>query len=169
MEQFKDSPNCPVFLTPQPGDRTGLSIVRRALLLGADSVIIDQLSHMESPLGSRALKRNDQVGEIMRDLKTQIMGPEPLPCLLAHQIKREGHAAARKSGHYVLEDMGESSETERNADMIFTAYQSDDARVTQTALFQQQKFRRGSVKNWEVRWRLDVGDIRVKRELTDEN
>lgn len=169
MQQFKDSPHCPIFLMPQPGERTGLSLVRRALLLGADSLIIDQLSHMEPPMGTRSAKRHERFAETIMDLKQQLIGHEPLPCLLAHQIKREGHTVARKTGHYVMEDLAESSEAERSADMVFSVYQSNDAGIAQTALMQMLKFRRGKLKNWEMWWRLSTGDIRVQRELTDED
>jgi hypothetical protein len=69
-----------------------------------------------------------------------------------------------------MQDLAESSETERSADFVFTVHQSDDARASNLAVLQTLKFRRGRPdRNWELRWRLDVGDIRVKRELTDES
>lgn len=169
LEELKDSEHRPIVLMPEKGHRTVQSMVRKAIVLGADSLIVDQLSHVEMDPKSRAIKRNDQVAEIMRDFAVAINdGHDQLPLLLLHQINREGKKESNRTGKYTMEHLGDSSEVERSASFVFTAYQSADARAVQQATFQTLKARRVPPKDWLVHWRLGIGDLRVIRELGDE-
>lgn len=165
IERFKESPCSPIVIMPQPGERDPVSLVRKARLLGADSMIIDQLSHMEKMPGSTVRERNQIVAEIARGLSIEIQGREALPCMLLHQIKREGDKEAQKTGHYVMTDMAETSEVERAATFVFAIYQSMAMKAGQRANLQELKARRGTLKDWELNWRLETGDIRVLREV----
>lgn len=161
---FQDADHAPIIISPEEGERDPASMVRKALVLGAQSVIIDQLSHVGRVPGTKARERNQQVAEIVRTLSQEVQGREPLPCLLLHQIKRDGQKAARQTGHYVMDDLAESAEVERSASWVFAVYQSTVMEATERAQWQTLKTRRGRPKDWEMNWRLAVGDIRVLRE-----
>jgi hypothetical protein len=144
-------------------------MIQRAFSMEAESIIIDQLSFVEKPPGSRARERKDVFAENINEVFTLISeGREKIPALVLHQIKREGAKEARKTGRYVMDDMAESSEVERVASFVFSAIQSKEDFQAQEAVFQMLKSRRTSVKNWRMTWRLDVGDIRVLEELQDD-
>jgi hypothetical protein len=162
-EQLKASEHQPVITMIQANERDPLSIVRRAHTLGAESLIVDQLSHIESVPGTKSRERHQQVAEIMRELKAQIRDDAVgrLPCLLLAQINRAGRDAARKSGRYELEHLGLSTEVENTVDHLWAGYQSADHEVLQRAVWQFLKFRRGPKVDFDMRWRLDVGDIRA--------
>lgn len=162
--KLKESEHAPIVIMPQAGECDPVSLVRKARLLGADSMIVDQISHVEPVPGSRRTKRHEEVADIVSAFSREIKGSEALPCLLVSQIKREGHDRARKSGFYVMDDMAETSRIERDATLIMAIYQSEVMRAAHTAQLQELKFRRGKTKNWDMAFRLEVGDIRVLRE-----
>lgn len=169
LEKLQESEHKPIVLMPEQGHRTVQSMVRKAIVLGADSIIVDQLSHVEPDPKSRAIKRNEQVAEIMRGFAVAVNdGHDQLPLLLLHQINREGKKDSRSTGRYTMEHLGESAEVERSASFVFTVYQSADANAVQQALFQTLKARRVPPKDWLVHWRLGIGDIRVIKEMGDE-
>jgi replicative DNA helicase len=161
--------HAPIIIQPENGDRDPVSLVRRAYSFGAESVIIDQVSHVENVPGSRVHKRNEQISEIIRELYSLINGREKIPMLLLSQIKREGIKEARKTGRYVMDDLAESSEVERSADFVFSVRRQErpEEGNEDLALWQTLKARRVQPKNWQVHWRLGVGDIRVSKEDND--
>lgn len=148
---------------PKQGESTGVAMIRRAVTEDVDSVIIDQLSHIEPVAGSKARQRNEVVAEIVRDLGRQIKAAN-LPLLLLHQINRKGREEARKVGHYLMEHMGEATQVENDATVILAPYQSPDHERAEWAELQMLKFRRGQCKTWEMDWRPHVGDVRIRRE-----
>lgn len=169
-DKLAASPHQPIVTMLQDGERDAVSIVRRALSLGCRGLIIDQLSFMESMPGSYAREAHNQIAEVVRGLKVAISeGHEKIPCLLLHQVNRAGQEAAEKAGGYEQRHMAGSSEVERSADMLFVIYQSKDMRVAEQAEWQILKFRRGTPTKWLCWWRLGLGDIRVIREIVDED
>lgn len=168
MQRLKETEHAPIVLQPESGDRSPVAMVRRALSLGAESIIIDQLSHVEPVAASRSMKRNEVIAEIIRECKALIsQGREQIPMLLLAQINREGKANARKTGLYVMEDLAESSEIERTADFVFSVIKQPTETNEDGALWQMLKARRVPQKDWEMVWRLGVGDLRVIREMAD--
>jgi replicative DNA helicase len=168
MRQIKETEHAPIVIMPEAGDRDPVSMVRRAFSLGAESLIVDQVSHVEPMPTTRSYQRHEVVAEIIRGFKSLISdGKEKIPLLLLAQIKREGHAAARKSGRYVMDDMAESSEIERSADFVFSGLKQITESNEDGLLLQKLKGRRVSPmpEAWEMIWRLGVGDIRVLREV----
>lgn len=153
----------PVVTMLQPGERDPLSIVRRCHTLGGQDLIIDQLSHIEAVPRSKARARHDQVAEILRELNVQIRDEAvgKLPCLLMAQINREGRREARRNGRYEFEHLALSTELENISSHVWAVYQSSEHETTQRALWQLLKFRRGRKVDFDMRWRLDVGDIRA--------
>lgn len=165
-QRIQETEHAPVIIQPDSGDRSPVALIHRARVYGAESVIVDQVSHVEPPEGSRSYKRNETVAEIIREFKALISeGREKLPLLLLAQIKREGQANARKTGRYVMDDLAESSEIERTADFVFSVIRQITETNEDGALWQTLKARRVPPKDWEMTWRLGVGDLRVLREV----
>lgn len=160
-ERLLDSPVCPDITMLREGERDPLSIVRRAHTFNADSLIIDQFSYIESVPGSRTNKRNEQAAEILRTFRS-LLNDEAgkLPALIAAQINREGRKAARATGRFEFEHLGLTTELENIADFVWAGYQSADHEALERAVFQELKFRRGKKVDFDMWWRLNVGDIR---------
>jgi hypothetical protein len=164
-DKLAKSDNAPVVLMPDRGNRTVPAIVRKAVVLGAQSLIIDQLSFVEHNPHSRERQRWAMWGETIHELKNEISeGRDKLPCLLLHQINREGMRAAAKSGRHEMDHLAEASEIERTSDFVFALYQSPDAKIVGEAIWQTLKSRRVPPKDWDLAFRLEVGDIRVRTE-----
>lgn len=170
MKKLKDDPKQPIVSMLVDGQRDPDSIVRAALSKGADSLIIDQLDFIEKPPASKARELNQIIGETVKALKKAIHdGREMIPCLLLHQVNRDGQESSAKTGKILMTHMAGSSVVEKTADMIFVIFQSTDHRAAQQGEWQTVKIRRGKPdKRWEVWLRYDIGDIRVIREITDE-
>lgn len=155
-------------IMPEPGKRTMESMVRHAQMIGTRRLMIDQLTFVEHPNPQR-LGRPQVIGELMHDLKTLIStGPMPLPCLMAHQINREGVKAAIKTGFHAMSDMAEGSEVERTADIVMSLFQSHDDRVIGEATVQVLAMRRELLNAWKVTWQPANGLMAVRHEVTVE-
>lgn len=151
-------------LQPPPGERSVPHMVRTAQVLGADALLIDQLTFVELE-GEARQPRHERIGQTLHLLKAMIStGRDRVPCLLAHQINREGVKAVRKTGHLLMEHLAESAEVERTADWVFGLYQSGEHRATQRALFQTLASRRDDTKHFEMMWNVNTGMVSVLRE-----
>jgi replicative DNA helicase len=165
LDRLQKSDNAPIVLMPDRGNRTATAITRKATVLGAQSMIIDQLSFVEHNPNSRERNRWALWGETIHELKNEISeGRDKLPCLLLHQINREGMRSAAKTGRHEMDHLAEAAEIERTADFAFALYQSNDAKIVGEAVWQTLKARRVTEKDWDLAFRLDVGDIRVRGE-----
>lgn len=164
-KKLADSDHAPVVLMPERGNRTVPAIVRKAIVLGAQSLIIDQLSFVEHNPKSKERQRWALWGETIHELKNEISeGRDKLPCLLLHQISREGVRAAAKTGRYEMDHLAEASEIERTADFVYGLYRSKEDREKNEAVLQMLKARRVEPKDWSMAFRLEVGDIRILHE-----
>lgn len=154
-------------IMPDEGDRTMQSMVRRAHTLGAQSLLIDQLSFVEIPesASKQRLQRDQVIALLMRQLKTAIsMTGEPLPVLMAHQVNREGVKLAKKLGYLQMEHMAEGSEVERTADWVLGLYQSTVQRQAGEAMLQVMASRREDVNQWDMTWEPSMGLVSPIRE-----
>lgn len=152
-------------LMPQPGHRTMSSMVRQAQMLGAESLLIDQLTFVEHP-DPKNKGRPEIIRDLLHDLKTLISsGPDRLSTVVAHQINREGVKAAQKSGFLEMYHMAEGSEVERTADWVFGLYQSGVQRQALEALFQVLAARRDDIAAWTLTWRIANGLVRVNERV----
>lgn len=154
-------------IMPEPGKRTVEAIVRQARLMDANRLIIDQLTFMEHPSPARK-QRWEIVRDLLHELKTAISsGNDPIPCLMMHQINREGVKAVFKQDNPVLEMhmLAEGSEAERTADWVFGLLQTPIDRNVEMARFQVLASRREVPKAWLLQWRISHGAISVLREL----
>jgi hypothetical protein len=164
LEQVEEAPNKFHVLNPPKGQRSVEFMLRQAMILDANSVIIDQLSHIEHP-APRNKPRHEIVRDIMQDLHLQAStGPVPLPVICFHQISREGKAKADKRGYHVLDDFAESSEVERSASIACTLYQNIEDRVIHEALLQIVAARRVDLKAWDINWVPSMGYARSRGE-----
>lgn len=148
-------------IMPEPGQRSMSAMVRQAQMLGVEALFIDQLTFVEHANPGRKA-RNEIIRDHMHDLKSLIStGKQPIPCLMAHQINRDGMASARKTGYLMMEHLAESSEVERTADWVFSLYQSADARIAGEALFQVLAARREDLNAWNLIWQPSNGMVAV--------
>lgn len=151
-------------IQPDIGQRSFEYMVREAQVREADSLLIDQLTFVEFDQSIR--QRNEQIGAALHRLKAMIStGPRPIPCLLTHQINREGVKAADKVGHLEMYHMAEAAEVERTVDMGFGLYQGRDDRAMNVAKFQSLAARRFDLKHWELDWRPFQGVVKSNREI----
>lgn len=162
---MSESERQPIITQLSADEATPINIIRRAQLEDADSVIIDQASHLHPEKFSRAVKRNEQLREIMRDLHTMIRDEYKIPVVLMNQINRDGMTASRKTGRYEMEHLAEGGSVEQASAIVLTIFQSELMRREQMALLQQLKGRRTDRKHFLTNWRPEVGDIRIKREV----
>jgi replicative DNA helicase len=167
LKIMEEAPNKPIIVQPAPIEATGAAMVRRAIIEECDSIIIDQLSHIQPVVGSRARQRNEVIADIVRDLHNLINQPGmKIPLLLLHQINRKGREEARKIGRYLMEHMGEATQVENDASHVLAIYQSPDHEIAEQAEIQMLKCRRMRKRDWEVTWRPGMGDVRIRREVT---
>ena len=151
-------------LQPPPGKRTAEAMVREAQLRGADSLIIDQLTFIE--VVDPTIRRDLQIREITHTIKTMIStGRDPMPCLLMHQINREGVKAADKTGFLEMYHLAEGSEVERTADWVFGLYRSKAEKEADQAKFQTLAARREEQKHFQLGWVIGEGLISVEQEI----
>jgi len=161
MDEMEASENRPLLTQIDISQRTASSIVRKAQLEGADSLIIDQLSFMRPERGSKATQRNFQVSEIMQRLKELIShSTTNIPVLLLAQINREGAKTARKEGRYRKDHLGDSAWVEQTSDFLWALYRSSQMEVDGTVQFQSLKSRRVEPKHFEAFWQPWMGVVR---------
>lgn len=150
---------------PQKGQRTVQWLTRSARTTRSHGLLIDQLTFLEA--SHRSLRGPEKITDIMHDLKTEIStGANPIPCMLAHQINREGMREAKKNGWLEMYMLAEGSEVERTADWVFGLYASPDERKAQMIKWQTMATRRGSSnKNFRMAWRPWVNQVEALGEI----
>jgi replicative DNA helicase len=168
---MENSPVQPIIVQPDTTEATGAAMVRRAIIEECDSIVIDQLSHIEPVAGSTARQRNEIVAEIVKDLYKLInQSGTKIPLLLLHQINRKGREEARKNGgQYVMDHMGEATQVENAADLVLAIYQGPDHEINGEAELQLLKGRRlRPIKGWRISWRPALGDVRFRGVLEND-
>lgn len=103
---------------PDPGDRTVIALVTRAHQLGANYLLIDQLSRLEP--GQKTFSTKETRAVVMAQLSTEISraGTE-IPCVLAAQTKRG-------EGEPNLESFADAAEIEREVDIALVLWRNRD-------------------------------------------
>lgn len=151
---------------PPPGRRSFESMIGEARVHEVDSVFIDQLTFVEMP-GNERKAKTERIGDALHALKNQItMGHKPIPCLVAHQINREGVKQADKVGYLEMYHLADSAEVERTADWVFGLYASRDDKLSRRADFQVLAARRAELKNWHMHWDVNAGSYDTRHEFT---
>lgn len=155
-----------LIFSPDDHLRTPQALVQAARAHGADSLILDQLSFMDNAKAHNAKARRDDIMEITKDLRVLIStGRKRLPCLLAHQINREGVKVAEKTGHLSMYHMADSTDVERICDWAFGLYASEMAREMGRMQWQTLASRRGPVQNFDLVWAPERGVVNVAYEV----
>lgn len=164
-EELDDLDRSLLVISPPKASRTPEMIVRQAAMQGADSILVDQLTHVVHPNPGRKA-RHELFNENVHDFYDQIsIGRERFPMLLAHQINREGVKAADKQGYLEMHHLAESQGLERAASWVFGLYQSQTYRAARMAFLQVLAARREDIKNWELLWDVEVGMTGVRGEV----
>lgn len=156
-------------VNPDIVNRSPQALIQAARAYDTESLIVDQLTHIEAVEGSSGYggKRNEEVAKIVRTLGNLIStGRQQMPCLLLHQINREGIKAAASSGRLHMTHMAESSEIERTASVAASLYQSEDNRDLGRMGFQTLKVRRVRPAHWELEWQPWIGLIHAHNEVS---
>lgn len=101
--------------SPEEGERTVAHLTARARHVGANYLIVDQLSFMEETIRTNSEKQRQ--ASILKQLKNEIgrASRKKLPCLLAVQLKRE--TLDRADGPRI-DDFADAAEVERTSDLL---------------------------------------------------
>lgn len=136
---------------PVPEERGVEDLMSRARQLGADYVIIDQLSWITTK--ERHRTRQDTYLDILRSLKLSAssVAEGPLPVLLAVQFNRDAGPRGRGS----MTNMADASEIERIADMMFGLYRTEEMRADDALVLDMLGTRRTDLRSWILNWELD--------------
>jgi len=101
-----------------PADASISEITRRVmaeqLIAPLDLVVIDYVALCRSDVHRR--NYNEQIGDLMRESK-RLARRCDVPVLGLHQLNRDGFEAAQTRGYYLMKDLANSAEVERNADV----------------------------------------------------
>lgn len=152
-------------LQPEPGQRSAEHMVRQARILGTD-LFIDQLTFMEHGSNDR-IPKTQQIGNSLHKLKSLIStGRKRMPCMMAHQINREGVKAAEKDGRLEMYHLAESAEVERTADWVFGLWQDEVMKQGGVAYLQTLASRRADQIHWQLGWEPWRGYIEVQADVT---
>lgn len=147
------------------GSRTPEMMIREARLLGAESVLIDQLTHVEHHDPGRKA-RNELFNENVHEFADLAQDSrDAISILLAHQINRSGVEASKKQNYLEMHHMAESAGVERAASWVFGVHQALTERTHGTAKFQTLAARREDINNWSVSWNPRLSTWRVLGEI----
>lgn len=154
---------------PQRGERTVKHMVSRARQLGADFLIIDQLSFIDAERdysGDSALrmKHGDVIFELKDEISRESAGK--IPCLLAVQLNRQ--AAAAGGGRGELYNFANSSMVEQTVDIALGLWRNTEMRANNAMGLDIMGSRRCDTRSWTLAWHLtDRTEIRVREEYID--
>lgn len=155
-----------LLMNPATVARTPQAIVQTARAYEADSLIIDQLSHMENGQDRRHQSYNYEVRDILRDTRTLIgSGRAPMPCLMAHQINRDGIKEAERTGSLTMRNLADSASAEREADAVYALYASEDMRAANQMQFQTLAARRFPPRDFDMMWHIQRGLVQVRNQV----
>lgn len=153
---------------PQRGERTVKHMVSRARQLGADFLIIDQLSFIDAERdynGDSALRMKQ--GDIIFELKDEISRESAgkVPCLLAVQLNRQ---AAAGGGRGELYNFANSSMIEQTVDLALGLWRNTEMRANNAMGLDIMGSRRCDTRSWTLAWHLtERTEIRIREEYID--
>jgi replicative DNA helicase len=148
---------------PEEGDRTVAALISRARHLGADYVVIDQLSFVEAGRKTQTLKEHHSL--IMSQLKKEIGRGSAgrLPCLLAVQLNRESQ---RREGGIGLDSFANATEIEAACDLALGLWRNEEMERNRTMKLEILGSRRSPKRSWLMYWDLtDTTNMRVLERL----
>lgn len=149
---------------PPENARTPADLVARAREVGADYMIVDQLSFVRSS-NTRLNSARDILIDVVRELKALIsdVNASPIPCLALAQLNRESQKSKRPS----LIHLAEASELERISDTIYIAWQTREMLRNNSQVLFLEKARNQEKKAWLIEWHLAKGKIGARDEYRE--
>lgn len=156
---------------PQRGERTVKHMTSRARQIGANFLIIDQLSFIDAErtyTGDSALRMKH--GELVFELKDEIAreGMGKLPCLLAVQLNRQA-AASGNGGRGELYNFANSSMVEQTVDLALGLWRNAEMRANNAMGLDIMGSRRCDTRSWTLAWHLtERSEIRIREEFVEQ-
>ena len=137
---------------PDDADRTVPALVNRARHIGANYLIIDQLSFMEPTRKVKDLKEHHTA--IMRELKVEIGRGSVgrMPCALAVQFNRDSQ---RRNEGIGLDSFANSTDVEATCDFAIGLYRNQEMVTNRTMLAEILGGRRSKRKKMLLYWDLE--------------
>ena len=157
---------------PERGDRTITYMATKARQLGADLLIIDQLSWIDadrSYSGDSALRMKH--GELVSELKEEISRPSvgELPCLLAVQLNRQV-MRGDSGGRGEMYNFANSSMVEQTCDLALGLWRNQEMAANNAMVLDIMGSRRSDRKCWTLAWHLnDRTEISVREEYVSQS
>ena len=154
---------------PDRGERTVKQMTSRCRQVGADYLLIDQLSFIDADRdysGDRAItaKHGDIIFDLKDDINRESAGR--IPCMLAVQMNREGVRDKASGGRGGLSNIANSSMIEQTVDIALGLWRNSEMRESNITGLDIMGARRSDIKSWLLNWRLtDRTEISVREEF----
>lgn len=142
---------------PQRGERTIKNMANRCRQLGADYLIIDQLSFIDAERDYRGDKQLTQKhGDLIFDLKDEINRESAgrIPCMLAVQFNRDTMKDKTTGGKGELYNFAHSSMIEQTADLCLALWRNPEMRNNNSTGLGIIGARRADLRDFLLRWEL---------------
>jgi replicative DNA helicase len=154
---------------PQRGERTVRNMVNRCRQVGADFLLVDQLSWIDADKeyrGERILtqKHGDLVYELKDEINRESVGK--IPCALAVQLNRDTVRERAAGGRGGLHNFAHSSMIEQTCDLALGLWRNVEMRANSTMGLDIMGSRRCDLKSWLLVWLLGSRtEISVREEM----
>lgn len=137
---------------PERGERTVRNLTNRARQLGADYMIIDQLSFLDPDSGNHR-DLTSKHSEIIFNLKAEISRESAgaIPCLLAVQLNR---ASLQQDNGIGLQNFANTSSIEQTVDIALGLSRTREERANRVMRLDILGARRSDIQSWLLRWEL---------------
>lgn len=151
---------------PERGNRTVRNLVNRARQLGANYLIVDQLSFIDAEKdyyrGDKAItsKHTDIIFSLKDEISRQSSGA--LPCMLAVQLNR----ASQNQSRIELQNFANTSAIEQTVDLALGLSRTREERNNNVMRLDILGARRSDIKAWLLSWHLrQRTSIAVRQEV----
>ena len=136
---------------PDRGDRTVRHLVNRVRQLGADYLIIDQLSFMDAEVHHRDItsKHLEIISQLKEEISRERSGA--VPCLLAVQLNR---ASLNQNEGIGLQNFANTSAIEQTVDVALGLSRTREETSNRMMRLDILGARRSETKSWMCRWDL---------------
>lgn len=147
----------PLVERPEEGERTVPYLCSRAREVGANYVIIDQLSKLEA--GHKTYSTKEKYASILAQLKNDIgRAGRELPCFMAVQLRRGDDEPNEES-------FADAAEIERDVDLAFALHRTRDLRNNHMMILDILVSRRTELARYILNWELsEATQINTLRE-----
>lgn len=153
QEEMRDNKQKIFLERPGRGERTVTHIVNRARQVGANYLIIDQLSWLDARQKHR--DRRDRYEELIYDLKEEVSRASAgeIPVFMAVQYNRQAVSTKGETGG--LHNIANSADIEQTVDIAYGLHRNDEMRANNGMVIKTLGSRRGDLKDWLLGWYLD--------------